>query len=162
MRRLSVSDLRSQLIAKLGVEAPEDAPQTDAPEDALAPHAHLATEWFELLVPLADHYGIKLAAKPAFTAAQNAHHVALKKLKGDGRRRERKALSDAYSRYAKRREKRVWARLKSELNADGQSAKLYRSLKSGSVPAETLLHRWSRIRGQRLSVAELRAELLRG
>jgi len=157
-----VSDLRSQLIAKLGVEAPVDVPHADAPPDALDEEAHLATDWFDLLVPLANHYGIKMAAKPTYTAAQNAHHVALKQLKRDGRRRERQALSDAYSRYAKRREKRVWARLKSELDAAGQSAKLYRSLKSGSVPAETLLNRWSRVRGRSLSAAELRAELLRG
>ena len=157
-----MSDLRSQLIAKLGVEPPAQEAPDDTPNDGLDPDAHLATEWFQMLAPLVRQYSIKMANKPAYPAAQNAHHVLLKKLKADGRRHERNALNEAYSRYAKRREKRVWAQLKSEMNAAGQSAKLYRSLKAGSVPVETLLSRWTRARGRSLSTAELRAELLRG
>ncbi len=156
-----MSDLRSQLIAKLGATPTE--PELAAPRanDALSATAHIDTDWFRELTPLARQCGVALANQPSFAAAQNAQHVVAKKLKSAGRVRERAALIDAFSRYTKHREKKVWARLKASLTVAGQSPKLYRALKSGAVPAETLLNRWNRIKDKGWSTADVRTELLR-
>ncbi len=157
-----MSDLRSQLIAKLGVDAPEPATQTEVQGDPLGARAHLSSEWFHTLKPLAQQSGVQLAADPSFGAAQNAHHVLIKKLKANGQHRDRNALTDLHSRYSKRREKTAWSRLKTELSDAGQSAKLYRAIKSGNVAAETVLTRWKRIQNKGWNAAQIRAELLRG
>lgn len=157
-----MSDLRSQLIAKLGVDAPEPSDKPATQTDPLNERAHLSSEWFQTLKPLAQRSGVQLAANPSFGAAQNAHHVLLKKLKANGQHRDRNALTDLHSRYTKRREKTAWSRLKTELSDAGQSAKLYRAIKSGSVPVETVLSRWKRIKSKGWNAAQIRAELLRG
>lgn len=157
-----MSDLRSELIAKLGATAPtEPAPSTD-PKDPLSATAHIDSDWCDLLRQMANRNGVQLAANPSFGAAENAHHVLIKKLKSNGLHRDRNQLIDAHSRYTKKREKVAWARLKSELNAAGQSAKLYRAIKSGSVPVETVLNRWTRIQNKGWNAAQIRTELLRG
>ena len=156
-----MSDLRSQLIAKLGATPTEPEPTAPRANDVLSATAHIDTDWFRELTPLARQCGVTLASQPSFAAAQNAHHVVAKKLKANGRTRDRSALLDAFSRYTKHREKKVWARLKASLTEAGQSPKLYRSLKSGAVPAETLLNRWNRIKDKGWSTAEVRTELLR-
>ena len=156
-----MSDLRSQLIAKLGATPLEPEPDAPRADDALAATAHLDTDWFRALTPLVRECGMALGTQPSFAAAQNAHHVVAKTLKKTGRGRERSELVDAFSRYTKKREKVIWARLKASLTEAGQSPKLYRALKSGAVPAETLLNRWNRIKNKGWSAANIRTELLR-
>ena len=157
-----MSDLRSQLIAKLGVEAPEtdvQGPSSD-PDDPLAPSAHLSSAWVMALIPAARAGGVKLNPNPSMGAVRQAHDVLAKQLKGQGRKRERAELEDLRGRYMKKREKVAWARLKSSLEAAGVSSKLYRAIKQGKLEPEVVLGRWNRIAGKGLNSAQVRAELL--
>jgi len=155
-----MSDLRSQLISKLGVSAPEPTESTPSAADPLSDSAHRDTDWYRALVPVVRQHGIKLNPQSSHGAALNAHNALMKKLKANGQHRVRKELSDLQTRYAKRREKKAWSRLKSALEAGGQSPKLYRAIKSNSVPAETVLQRWERIKNKGLNGAEVRSRLL--
>jgi hypothetical protein len=155
-----MSDLRSQLISKLGVSEPEPAKTAPIASDPLGDGAHRDTEWYRALVPVVRQHGIKLNPQSSHGAALNAHNALMKKLKANGQHRVRKELNDLHSRYAKRREKTAWSRLKAALDAGGQSPKLYRAIKSNSVPVETVLQRWQRIKNKGLNGAEVRSELL--
>ncbi len=157
-----MSDLRSQLIAKLGVEAPEpDVKGRDGgSDDPLAPDAHLSSEWVVALIPAARSGGVKLNPNPSMGAVRQAHDVLVKQLKGQGRKRERAELIDLRSRYMKKREKVAWARLKKSLDAAGISSKLYRAIKQGALSPEVVLDRWNRIATKGLNNAQIRAELL--
>lgn len=157
-----MSDLRSQLIAKLGVEAPEPdvRGRDDGPEDLLAPGAHLNSDWVNALIPAARAGGIKLNPNPSMGAVRQAHDVLVKQLKGQGRKRERAELEDLRGRYMKKREKVAWARLKTSLAAAGVSSKLYRAIKQGGLGPEVVLGRWNRIAAKGLNTAQIRAELL--
>lgn len=157
-----MSDLRSQLIAKLGVEAPEPDAQKEhaGSDDPLAANAHLQSEWVKALIPAARAGGVKLNPSPSLGAVRQAHDVLVKQLKGQGRKRERAELDDLRGRYMKKREKVAWTRLKTTLEAAGLSTKLYRAIKQGKVDPEKVLARWSRIAGKGLNNAQIRAELL--
>jgi len=157
-----MSDLRSQLIAKLGVEAPEPDVEEQAsdPDDPLAPGAHLNSDWVAALIPAARAGGVKLNPNPSMGAVRQAHDVLLKQLKGQGRTRERAELEDLRGRYMKKREKVAWARLKNSLAAAGISSKLYRAIKQGALGPEVVLDRWNRIGAKGLNTAQIRAELL--
>jgi len=157
-----MSDLRSQLIAKLGVEAPDpDASKKTADlDDPLSAAAHLKSEWVRALIPAARAGGVKLNPNPSMGAVRQAHDVLVKQLKGQGRKRERAELEDLRGRYMKKREKVAWTRLKTTLEAAGLSSKLYRAIKQGKVDPEKVLARWSRIAGKGLNNAQIRSELL--
>ena len=157
-----MSDLRSQLIAKLGVQAPQtEAPQDDKPaDDPLDAQAHLGSEWMAQLLVDARAAGIDVNRTASLGAARQAHDVLVKRLKANGRKREKAVLDDLRSRYFKKREKIAWNRLKTQVDEHGLSAKFYRSLKQSSVEPEVLLQRLSRAHNKNLNQAELRAALL--
>lgn len=156
-----MSDLRSQLIAKLGVDAPApDVVKTPAVSDPLGPTAHLGSDWLNTLLPAARTAGIKLNPNPSLGAARQAHDVLVKRLKANGQKREKAQLDDLRSRYLKKREKLAWSRLKTTLDEAGVSAKLYRAIKQGKVDPETALARWARVASRGLSQGEIRAALL--
>ena len=157
-----MSDLRSQLIAKLGAvpskanEMPTGTPQDD-PLDA---RAHLDSEWMQQLLVATRKAGLDLGANASLGKARQTHDVLAKQLKGQGRKREKAALDDLRSRYFKKREKIAWSRLKSKVDEGGLSAKLYRSLKQSGIDPEVLLQRWNLAAKKTLNQAELRAALL--
>lgn len=157
-----MSDLRSQLIAKLGVEAPKSDVKASGgePDDPLAQGAHLSSDWVQALRPAARAGGVKLNPNPSMGAVCQAHDVLVKQLKGQGRKRERAELEDLRGRYMKKREKVAWSRLKTRLEAAGVSSKLYRAIKQGQLGPEVVLGRWNRIANKGLNTALIRAELL--
>jgi len=161
-----MSDLRSQLIAKLGVEAPEPSAtesSTDTKDktpDPLSPHAHLDSDWVRELLPAARSAGIDINPNPSLGAVRQTHDVLCKRLKANGRKREKAALDDLRSRYMKKREKFAWSCLKSTLEEAGVSQKLYRAIKQSKVEPETALKRWARVASRGLNQAEIRAALL--
>ena len=157
---LEVSDLRSQLISKLGVSAPEPDDVLPTPDDPLAADAHLNSEWLAALEPAAARAGIKLNPRPSLGAARQAHDLLAKRLKANGDKRARAALDELRGRYEKKREKLAWTRLKRTLEDAGVSAKLYRAIKSSKVGPEIVLTRWSRVKSKGLNSAQLRTELL--
>lgn len=157
-----MSDLRSQLIAKLGVSEPEPATDVPVPNDPLAADAHLDSDWLNALKPAAARAGIKLNPRPSLGAARQAHDVLVKRLKANGDKRGRADLDDLRGRYEKKREKLAWSRLKRTLDEAGVSAKLYRAIKSGKCAPEAVLARWGRVKAKGLSSAQLRAELIGG
>ena len=160
---VEVSDLRAQLIAKLGVVPPEaDEAHAEAPvADPLGANAHLDSEWMKQLLVDARMAGMDLGANASLGKARQTHDVLAKQLKAQGRKREKAVLDDLRSRYLKKREKLAWSRLKAKVDASGLSAKLYRSLKQSGVDPEVLLQRWQRTSKQSLNQAELREALLR-
>ena len=157
-----MSDLRSLLIAKLGVDAPppseEVKPEQSA--DPLGPSAHLDSDWVRELLPAARAAGIDVNRTPSMGAVRQAHDVLCKRLKANGKKREKAALDDLRSRYLKKREKIAWSRLKTALDEAGVSQKLYRAIKQGKIDPETALQRWSRVATRGLNQSELRAALL--
>jgi hypothetical protein len=156
-----MSDLRSQLIAKLGVDAPEPTSSpTKAGPDPLGPAAHLDSDWVKALLPAARGSGIKVNPNPSFGAVRQAHDVLVKHLKSNGRKREKAELDDLRSRYLKKREKLAWSRLKATMEEGGVSQKLYRAIKQSKVDPETALQRWARVSSRGLNQAEIRAALL--
>ena len=157
-----MSDLRSQLIAKLGVEAPpplEDG-KTQQRVDPLGPSAHLDSDWVRELLPAARAAGIDINPNPSMGAVRQTHDVLCKRFKANGQKREKAALDDLRARYLKKREKVAWGRLKTALDEAGVSPKLYRSIKQGKIDPETALQRWNRVATRGLNQAELRAALL--
>ena len=157
-----MSDLRSQLIAKLGVEAPQPSEdgQAQPSADPLAPSAHLDSDWVRELLPAARAAGIDINRNPSMGAVRQAHDVLRKRLKANGKKREKAALDDLRARYLKKREKIAWSRLKTVLDEAGVSQKIYRAIKQGKIDPETALQRWSRVSTRALNQAELRAALL--
>ena len=157
-----MSDLRSQLIAKLGAvpSAAEPAAEESPTDDPLGSQAHLDSEWMKQLLVDARKGGLELTATASLGAARQAHDVLAKQLKAQGRKREKSVLDDLRSRYFKKREKLAWSRLKSRVDESGMSAKLYRSLKQSGVDPEVLLQRWTRAMKKNLNQAELRSVLL--
>jgi hypothetical protein len=156
-----MSDLRSQLIDKLGVKAPpQDVSPSTAGPDPLGPSAHLGSEWVKALLPAARSAGIKVNPNPSLGAVRQAHDVLTKRLKANGRKREKAELDDLRSRYFKKREKVAWARLKSTLDEGGVSQKLYRAIKQSKVDPEMALARWARVASRGLNQADIRAALL--
>jgi len=149
-------------MAKLGVEAPEPSEEKAAgtPADPLAADAHLVSDWVRELLPAARAAGIDVNPKPSLGAVRQAHDVLCKRLKANGRKREKAALDDLRSRYMKKREKVAWSRLKSTLDEAGLSQKLYRAIKQGKVDPEVVLRRWQRVASRGLNQAEIRAALL--
>jgi hypothetical protein len=112
------------------------------------------------LLPAARGAGIKVNPNPSLGAIRQAHDVLVKRLKSNGRKREKAELDDLRSRYLKKREKLAWSRLKVTLEEGGVSQKLYRAIKQGKVDPETALQRWARIASRGLNQAEIRAALL--
>ena len=157
-----MSDLRSQLIAKLGVEAPEPQEPESRGDDPLGPGAHLTSDWLVALLPVLKAERIPLNANPSFGAVKNAHDVLMKQLKAKGDKRTMATLRDLRSRYTKRREKLAWSRLKADLEAGGVSSKVYRSIKQSSVDPELALKRWTRVQRKGLNAASVRAALIDG
>ena len=157
-----MSDLRSQLIAKLGVEAPEPQASEPASDDPLGPHAHLKSDWLAALLPVLKAERVPLNTNPSYGAVRNAHDVLMKKLKAKGDKRTMATLRDLRSRYTKRREKLAWSRRKASLESGGVSPKLYRAVKQSSVEPEIALKRWDRVQGKGLNAAGIRAALIDG
>ena len=157
-----VSDLRSQLIAKLGVEAPEPAQQVESDPDPLGPQAHWTSDWYAALVPALKDARISLNAQPSYGAVRNAHDVLMKHLKAHGDKRTMATLRDLRSRYTKRREKLAWSRLKKALEEGGVSAKVYRAVKQSTVDPELALKRWSKVQNKTLNGAAVRQALIDG
>ena len=157
-----MSDLRSQLIAKLGVEAPESPVSEPAHDDPLGPHAHLKSDWLAALLPVLKRERVPLNANPSYGAVRNAHDVLMKQLKAKGDKRTMATLRDLRSRYTKRREKLAWARLKKSIDAAGVSSKLYRAVKQSSTDPEVALKRWARVQDKGLNAARIRAALIDG
>ena len=157
-----MSDLRSQLIAKLGAvpKAADETSENVREDDPLGPTAHLGSDWMKQLLVDARKAGMDLGATASLGAARQTHDVLGKQLKSQGRKREKSALDDLRSRYFKKREKVAWSRLKSKVDQSGMSAKLYRSLKQSGVEPEVLLQRWARAAKKNPNQAELRAALL--
>ena len=156
-----MSDLRSQLIAKLGVE-PTRTPNSDETpaHDPLGPDAHLDSEWMKALMGAVKAAGMELRSRPSLGASRQAHDVLAKRLKANGRKREKAELDDLRSRYLKKREKIAWNRLKTQIDDRGLSQKFYRSLKQSGVEPMTLLDRLARASKRTLNQAELRVVLL--
>ena len=159
---LEMSALRSQLIAKLGVEptASDSRPDESATDDPLGPESHLKSEWIKELLVATRAAGIELRARPSLGASRQAHDVLTKRLKANGKKREKAALDDLRSRYLKKREKVAWTRLKNQIEDKGLSVKFYRSLKQSGVEPERLIERWARASKKNLNQAELRGFLL--
>jgi hypothetical protein len=164
----TVSDLRSQLVARFGEsEAPASIPEPSANDakDPLGTSAHLATPWLSALLAAAGQQrDLKVPRAPSLNAARQLHDRLIKKLKAQGRGRERADLNDLRSRYLKRREKTAWSRLKAQLSDLDVPAKLYRSLKQSGVDPEKVLDRIAKAGDARLrtmNLAELRIALVR-
>ena len=157
-----MSDLRSQLISKLGVDAPpssKDDPVKDV-ADPLGADAHLDSDWVRELLPAARAAGIDVNRNPSLGAVRQTHDVLCKRLKANGQKRQKASLDDLRSRYTKKREKIAWNRLKVALDEAGVSQKLYRAIKQGKIAPEIVLQRWKRAETRGLNQAELRAALL--
>lgn len=157
-----MSDLRSQLIAKLGVEAPESEDPVASKQDPLGPQAHWGSDWYAALVPALQDARIPLNSQPSYGAVRNAHDVLMKQLKAQGNKRVMATLRDLRSRYTKRREKLAWSRLKKCLEEGGVSPKVYRAVKQSSVDPELALKRWSKVQNQTLKGTAVRQALIDG
>jgi hypothetical protein len=155
-----MSDLRSQLIAKLGVEAPAVGDTAPVKADPLSVGAHLNSDWVRALTPAVATAGIKLNSDPSLGAVRQAHDVLVKRLKANGDKRTVRLLGDLRKRYEGKREKLAWARLKAALDEAGVSPKLYRAIKSSQCAPEVVLARWGRVANKGLNKADLRAALL--
>ena len=155
-----MSDLRAQLIAKLGVEAPDDAQSAPIKADPLSDTAHLSSDWVRALRPAVAAAGIKLNPEPSLGAVRQAHDVLVKRLKANGDKRGVRSLGELRKRYEGKREKLAWARLKAALDEAGVSSKLYRAIKSSPCAPEVVLGRWNRVANKGLNKADLRAALL--
>ncbi len=162
-----MSDLQSQLMAKLGAAAPVAEPETRVkvdPNDPLGDTAHLATPWLEALQAEARRAGgLKVPARPSLNAAKQLHDRLGKQLKGQGKNRLKRELDDLRSRYLKRRDKLAWTRLKTTLTDAGASPKFYRSVKQSGVEPERALTRLDRTGAEKLRAmnqADLRALVL--
>ncbi len=157
-----MSDLRSQLIAKLGVEAPAIETLSASKMDPLSPHAHLKSDWYAALIPALRNANISINSQPSYGAVRNAHDVLMKHLKNQGDKRTQAMLRDLRSRYTKRREKLAWSRLKQALESGGVSTKVYRSVKQSGVDPELAFKRWSTIQNKSLNGAAIRQALIDG
>ncbi len=159
-----LSDLRSQLIAKLGVSPPvaSASEQLPAKPNPLSDTAHLASDWLLELIPAVAGTNIKLKQSPSLGAARQAHDLLVKQLKAKGDKRGMSTINDLRSRYEKKREKHGWSALKRTLDEAGVSPKLYRAIKSGKAAPELVLRRWSKVAKKGLNQAQLRAALLEG
>ena len=158
-----MSDLRSQLIAKLGVDAPEPDESIASDSDPLGPHAHWASDWYAALVPALQDAGVQLNSRPSYGAVRNAHDVLMKQLKAQGNKRVMASLRDLRSRYTKRREKLAWSRLKTRLDEGGVSPKVYRAVKQSGVDPELALKRWAKVmKSQTLKGTAIRQALIDG
>ena len=159
---LEVADLRSQLMEKLGVEAPETTSSTPVESDPLGDDAHMSSEWVHALLPVLRDVQVSLNPNPSYGAVRQAHDVLMKQLKARGDKRTMATLRDLRSRYTKRREKIAWARFKKSLESAGMSAKLYRAVKQSSVEPELALKRWARLKSMGLNGTDLRNALVDG
>jgi hypothetical protein len=156
-----MSDLHDQLIAQFGASVKPDLPDSVRQSDPLEADAHLQSSWLRALLPAARSAGLKVPDRPSLEAAKQLHDRLSKHLKTSGRGRERKDLIDERSRYLKKREKVVWARLKSILEESGVSDRFYRSLKQGKVDPERVLRRVVRLQPQlsEMNNAQIKAAL---
>lgn len=135
-----MSDLRSQLIAKLGASPPAEAPAApSAAPDPLHADAHLDTPWLALLRAARAPGLAAVPPKPSLNAAKQLTDKAVKALKGAGAAREARALDDARQDYLKRREKLAWAELKRQFTACDLPERSYRALKQAEVDPEKAL-----------------------
>ena len=157
-----MADLRSQLMEKLGVEAPETTSSTPVEPDPLGDGAHMSSDWVQALLPVLRDVQVSMNPNPSYGAVRQAHDVLMKQLKARGDKRTMASLRDLRSRYTKRREKVAWTRLKKSLEEAGVSAKLYRSVKQSSVEPELALKRWDRVKSKGLNGTALRNALLDG
>ena len=158
-----MSDLHSQLVAKLGIEV-ADVPQTPSVtvSDPLSSSAHQSSDWVVALTAAVARAGMGLKPSPSLGAVRCAHDVLVKRLKANGDKRSYRHLNELRARYEKKREKLAWAQLKSQLAEAGVSPKLYRAIKSGSSGPEVVLGRWVAVAGKGFNQADLRAALLGG
>ena len=156
-----MSNLHDQLIAQFWASVKPDLPGSVEPADPLDADAHLESSWLQALIPAARRAGIKVPDRPSLEAAKQLHDRLSKQLKTSGRGRERKDLIAERSRYLKKREKVVWARLKSILEESGVSDRFYRSLKQGKVDPERVLRRAVRLQPQlsEMNNAQIKAAL---
>lgn len=140
-----MSDLRSQLVAKLGARPPEPAPATPATPAApdLDPDAHLGTPWMSLLRAVRAPGAPAVPPKPNLNAARQLTDKAVRALKDAGQTRAARELADAREDFLKRREKDAWSLIKTRFGELDLPERAYRALKQSEVDPEKV---WARLR----------------
>lgn len=167
-----MSDLRSQLLAQfptLEEETPSSPPpsEEDSLPEILREHALYGSPWMQQLRQLLSGplgKGMTLKARPSQQATSQITDRLLKRLKQEGRRRERSQLQEARADFLRRRERAAWSAIKEQFSAAKLSDKAYRSLKQekGVDPAQVLqrLRKEDPSRLQAMGAKRIRALLL--
>lgn len=138
-----MSDLRSQLIAKLGASPSAPAAPAGSAAPDLDPDAHLGTPWLSLLRAVRVPGAPTVPPKPSIAAARQLTDKAARALKDAGRAREARALADAREDFLKRREKEAWSLIKGRFTELDLPERAYRALKQGDTDPEKV---WARLR----------------
>lgn len=148
-----MSDLRSQLMAKLGAAPPAELPvQPVGPGAAeLDPDAHLGTPWLSALRAVRAPGAPPVPPRPSLNAARQLTDKAIKALKGAGQARAARDLGDLRSDFLKKREKEAWNLIKARFTELDLSERAYRALKQSEADADKI---WARLR--KAPEAELR------
>lgn len=141
-----MSDLKSQLQAKLGATLPA-APVTPAVPvaPALDPNAHLTTSWFRLLRAAKAPGGPEVPAKPNLNACKQLTDKMAKALKNAGQTRAARDLVGERDDYLAKRDKQLWGLIKDRWESLELSERAYRALKQGDVDAEKLWQKLSKV-----------------
>lgn len=141
-----MSDLRSQLIAKLGAIIPEPSedPKGALPGAAtLDPEAHLGTPWIALLRKVRVAGAPPVPPKPSLQAARQLTDKAARALKEAGQARAARELVDARADFLKKREKEAWSLVKARFTELELPERTYRALKQSEADPEKL---WMKLR----------------
>jgi len=140
-----MSDLRSQLMAKLGATPPAEAPAGKAGAAApdLDPDAHLGTPWMAALRAVRAPGSPPIPPRPSLNAARQLTDKAIRALKDGGQARAARDLGDLRSDFLKKREKEAWNLIKARFTDLSLSERAYRALKQSEADAEKI---WARLR----------------
>lgn len=149
-----MSDLRSQLMAKLGATPPAEAPagRAGAATPDLDPDAHLGTPWMAALRAVRAPGAPPVPPRPSLNAARQLTDKAIRALKDGGQARAARELGDLRADFLKKREKEAWNLIKTRFTELELSERAYRALKQSEADAEKI---WARLR--KTPEAELKA-----
>ncbi len=139
-----MSDLRSQLVSKLGAREP--APQPDTRANAaseLDPNAHLPTPWIALLRAVRAPGAPPVPPKPSIQAARQLTDKAARALKDAGQNRAARELIDAREDFLKKREKEAWSLVKTRFGELDLPERAYRAIKQSEADPEKV---WAKLR----------------
>lgn len=138
-----MSDLRSQLIEKMGARAPDPPSAGLAGSPDLDPDAHFGTPWMSLLRAVRAPGAPPVPPRPSLAAARQLTDKAVRALKDAGQTRAARELADARSDFLKKREKEAWGLIKDRFGALDLPERAYRAIKQSEADPEKI---WARLR----------------